>query len=241
MIMNAYRTAGIGLALIVAMTQTGARAEDKHALHYLTPADVDPVMILPRPPALGSDIEKAELADLHHIVAAASPGRLEQAKWDDQHEDPALFDAVLGVKLESMPATWELLKSVQEEGDAAADLSKVYFARKRPWAADPTLSNCDAGKGANPLRSYPSGHSTLSYSVGFVLAHLVPERSETILNRAADFAMSRQVCGVHFPSDTEASHVIGTIVATKLLENPAFLARLPAVRQELRAAGLTHS
>jgi acid phosphatase (class A) len=232
---------GVALALTILAASGSAQAEEKHELHYLVAADVDPVMILPRPAPLNSEIEKAELADLHHIVGSASQARLEQAKWDDQHEDPALFDAVLGVKLESMPATWELLKSVQQEGDAAADVSKVYFARKRPWAADPTLSNCDAGKGANPLRSYPSGHSTLSYSVGFVLAHLIPEKSETILARAADFAMSREVCGVHFPSDTEASHVIGTIVATKLLENPSFQAKLPSVRSELRAAGLTKS
>lgn len=229
--------AGVAVALLGA----GAAGAAKHELHYLHGADVDPVLTLPKPFARGSDAEKAELAEVHQIVASASPARLAQAKWDDEHEDPALFDGVLGVKLETMPATWALLKSVQEEGDAAADVSKVYFARTRPWAVDPTLANCDAGRNASPLRSYPSGHSTLGYSVGFVLAHLVPEKADIILARAADYAMSRMVCGVHFPSDTEASHVVGTIVATKLLTNPDFVARMAAARAELRAAHLTQS
>lgn len=221
----------------VLIATPGVRAAD-HPLHFLQPGDVVPTRVLPPPPVKGSDIEKAELVDLHAIVASASPERLARAKWDDEHEDPALFDAALGVKLESLPKTWALLKSVQNEGDAAADVSKVYFSRSRPWAVDPTLANCDAGKNANPLRSYPSGHSTLGYSVGFVLAQLLPDKATTILTRAADFAMSRKVCGVHFPSDTEASHVLGTIVAVKLLANPTFAAKLPAVRAELRAAHL---
>jgi acid phosphatase (class A) len=234
-----YLTALAGTILVLGGVH--AQAADKETLHYLSSADIEPSMILAKPFAPGSNGEKAELAALHMIVASASPARMAQAKWDDEHEDPALFDAVLGVKLETMPATWALLKEVQEEGDVAADASKIYFARIRPWAVDPTLANCDAGKGANPKRSYPSGHSTLSYSVGFVLARLAPEKADVILSRAADYAMSREVCGVHYPSDTEASHVLATVVGTKLLADPAFAAKMTAARSELRAAHLTQS
>jgi acid phosphatase (class A) len=219
---------------------SGASAASKESLHYLTSADVDPGLILPKPFAPGSEGEKAELVELHQIVASASPARLAQAKWDDENEDPAIFDGVLGVKLEAMPATWALLKEVQEEGEAAADVSKKFFHRARPWSADATLPNCDAGKKANPGRSYPSGHSTLSYSVGYVLAHLAPEKADIILSRAADYAMSREICGVHYPSDTEASHVLATIIGVKLLASPAFVAKMAAARGELRTAHLTN-
>lgn len=227
----------VSAALVLAAG--AATAAETHALRYLTSTDVLPAMALPKPFPAGSEAERAELLELHEIVASASAERMARAKWDDAHEDPALFDVALGTKLEELPLTWALLKSVQEEGDAAADVSKVYFGRARPWAADPTLANCDAGKGSNPARSYPSGHSTLGYSVGFILARLVPEKAGAILSRSADYAMSRQVCGVHFPSDTEASHVLGTIVATKLLANPAFAQRMVAAHQELKAAHLT--
>jgi acid phosphatase (class A) len=234
---SGYLTAVATVALLCGGVAASAKA--KESLHYLTSSDVEPGLILPQPFAPGSEGEKAELVELHRVVASASPARLAQAKWDDEHEDPALFDGVLGVKLEAMPATWALLKEVQEEGEAAADVSKTYFNRARPWSADPTLPNCDAGKKANPRRSYPSGHSTLSYSVGYVLAHLAPEKAGIILSRAADYAMSRQICGVHYPSDTEASHVLATVIGVKLLASPAFLARMAAARSELRAAHLT--
>lgn len=217
-----------------------ASADPNDRLHYLSSADVEPGLILPKPFAPGSEGEKAELVELHRVVASASPARLAQAKYDDEHEDPAIFDGVLGVKLVAMPATWALLKEVQEEGEAAADVSKTYFNRARPWSADPTLPNCDAGRKANPRRSYPSGHSTLSYSVGYVLAHLAPEKSDIILSRAADYAMSRQICGVHYPSDTEASHVLATIIGVKLLASPAFVAKMASARGELRLAHLTN-
>ncbi|MDB5715955.1 MAG: phosphatase family protein [Sphingomonadales bacterium] len=235
---SGYFTAVATVALLC--VGGAASADPKDRLHYLTSADVDPGLILPKPFPAGSEGEKAELVELHQVVASASAARLTQAKWDDEHEDPAIFDGVLGVKLEAMPATWALLKQVQEEGEAAADVSKTYFNRARPWSADPTLPNCDEGKQANPRRSYPSGHSTLSYSVGYVLARLAPEKAGVILSRAADYAMSRQICGVHYPSDTEASHVLATIIGVKLLTSPVFVARMAAARGELRAAHLTN-
>lgn len=210
-----------------------------HEFHYLNSGELEPARILPAPPTPGSMVERAELAALHRIVEGAGAERLARARWDDGHEDPGLFDAAVGARIEDMPLTWSLLRSVQEEGDAAADLAKARFDRRRPWSVDPTLANCDAGRKANPGRSYPSGHATLGYSTGFVLARLLPERAQAILARAADYAMSREVCGVHFPSDTEASHVLGTLVAVRLLADPAFSARFAAARAELAAAHVT--
>jgi acid phosphatase (class A) len=75
--------------------------------------------------------------------------------------------------------------------------------------------------------------------VGFILANLMPEKSEAIITRAADYAYSRQICAAHYASDTEASHVLGTVVALDLLSNPQFQPMLEASRAELQAAGLT--
>lgn len=222
----------LALALFLA---TPLAAADKPAKHFeiLSAADFPETQTLPPPPAAGSEREVLELEWLHRLIAATSPARLEQARWDDQHEDPGLFDAVVGRKLEDLPATWALLKTVQNEGDRAADIPKLHFARRRPWSVDATMPNCDAGKGANPLRSYPSGHATLGYSVGWTLAQLMPDRAPAILARADDYALSRQICGVHFPSDTEASHVIGTIVAERLWADPRLAERIAAARAEL--------
>lgn len=202
-----------------------------HALHYLSEDGVRPTSILPAPPVAGSPREKAELAEIRAMIAAATPARLDAARWDDGHETPALFDPTLGFALEKYPLTWALLREVQEEGDAAASEAKAYFHRTRPYAVDPMMPTCVAG--GRPAKSYPSGHATLGYSTGFVLAHLLAGRSAAILDRAADYAMSRELCGVHFPSDVEASHVLGTLVAAELMNVPAFRAKFDAAHKEL--------
>jgi acid phosphatase (class A) len=67
----------------------------------------------------------------------------------------------------------------------------------------------------------------------------MPEKSDAILARAAEYAYSREVCAAHYASDTEASHVLGTTVALQLLASPKFAPMLEASRAELRAAHLT--
>lgn len=202
-------------------------------LIYLDPSSLAPERMLPAPPPAGSPQEGRELADLRQLIATTSPVRMAQAQWDDAHETPIIFDDVTGRKLEALPATWALLLAVQNEADRAADLAKVRFARMRPWGVDGSLPNCDAGKGKQPTRSYPSGHASLGYSVGWTLAELMPERAPAILALAEDYALSRQICGVHFRSDTEASHVLATLVAERLFTDPRLAERITAARAEL--------
>lgn len=230
--MNKYL--GSALALVILSVAGSPVLAAAHVLHYLSADEIRPALVLPAPPAPGSIQEKGELAELHAMIAAAPPTRLDQARWDDQHETPALFDRTLGLELEKYPLTWALLREVQEEGDAAASVAKAYFQRTRPRGVDATIPICV--KTGKPAKSYPSGHATLGYSTGFVLAHLLGGRSAAILDRAADYATSRELCGVHFPTDLEASHALGTLVASKLMAIPAFRAKFDAARQELVAA-----
>jgi acid phosphatase (class A) len=71
------------------------------------------------------------------------------------------------------------------------------------------------------------------------LANLIPEKAQVILARSADFALSRVICGVHYPSDIIASQALGTEIGTLLLRNAALKPQLDAARAELRTAGLT--
>lgn len=212
---------------------SSAMAKPAKAFQIVDPATVEPTRLLPAPNPAGSSAEALELAQLHQLINGTSAARMEQARWDDSHEDPAIFDGVVGHRLEDLPATWALLLTVANDASLAGGLAKTHFARTRPWGVDATLPNCDAGKGKSPIHSYPSGHSVLGYSVGYALAQLIPARSGAILDRAQDYALSREICGVHFPSDTEASHVIGSLVAAKVLADPRMQSRIVAARTEL--------
>jgi acid phosphatase (class A) len=171
------------------------------------------------------------MARLRTVIAEATPERMAQAKADGPHRDPTVFNAAAGRDLAALPATLALLKDIQQETAIVIDRAKVTFNQPRPYAIDPTLPHC--GKGENLFKGYPSGHSGFSYSVGWALARLDPAHAPAILTRAADYAFSREVCGVHFHADTEASRVIGTFVADRMLADPRLASRVAAARAEL--------
>ena len=207
----------------------------KPVFKYFDAADYLPQRVLALPPARGSDEEARELDFVRKQVAAASAERTAQALWDNDHEDATLYNAVLGRDLTKLPATWGLLAEVQNEADAAADQAKEAFGRVRPYGIDQTIKTCVKSDPTKALRSYPSGHATVGYSVGWALAKLMPDFAPYILDRARDYAQSRVICGVHFASDTEASHVLATMITERLLVDPRMAAKVAAARAELAA------
>ena len=214
-------------------------AKPAKTLQYLTPADIEPARLLPPPSADGTPANKAELAELHRIISTASAERMAQAKWDDDHEDASAFFATIGggFDLKTLPATAAVLEIVETDASLAGGAAKKFFARKRPWVVDPTIKTCDPDD--KPLTSYPSGHSMMGYSVAMTLAVLIPEKAQAVMARASDYAVSRAVCGAHYPSDTEASQALSATVVTSLMHDPQFRARLDAARAELRQAHFT--
>ena len=215
----------------------------KHVLKYLSPADLDPATLLAPPPPDGSEQQKAEVAEVLRMQQAASKERLDQAVWDDRHESSELWIPTLGpigFDLTKLPATAAMLDAVLAERDAAADVVKVYYGRRRPWTFNQDIQVCEAaGKNGSQVRAYPSGHGTLAYAQGIILARLMPSKGQVIMARAEDFAESRMICGVHSRSDIRASAVLGTTIGTLLLHNVAFQPLLDGARAELSAAGLT--
>lgn len=210
-------------------------------LMALAPQDVDPALLLPPPPAVGSPAHLAELDELRRIQAQRTPDELAAAKWDDTHEDPSAFAQTLGASfdLKALPATAKLLAVVDNDQSIAAGMAKKYFKRHRPWISDNSLVGCERGKNPDPLSSYPSGHATLGYTLAVVLSALMPEKAQAIQARATEYAYHRLVCEVHYRSDIEASHALGEAVGIQLLHSPALAPQIQAAVEELRAAHLT--
>jgi acid phosphatase (class A) len=228
--------------------QTSAPPKPQKTLVYLTPAQIEPGRLLEPPAKDGSESQQKEMAEVKRLIKTRTAERFEQAKWDAEHEDATPFASVIGpaFDLRKLPATAKLLESVLHDQAVAASTAKDYFARKFPVTAENPSSyrewTCDAGDRkpeSRPLRSYPSGHATLGYSVGVVMAALIPEKAQAILSRAADYAYSREICGDHYHSDVVASRVLGTAVGVMLLENLALKPQIDAARAELRMAHLT--
>ena len=219
-----------------------AKPRPKPELIYLTKDFLaNPRLIVPAPFTPDSVEGKADLDLAKAIQAKATPERIAQAAWDDAHEDVWLYTDTIGPDfLESkLPATAKLFKNARNDQNIEGNVFKETFLRARPFDVDHAIKTCVPSVYGKAPRSYPSGHTTLGYSLGILLAHLIPEKADAILNRARDYGTSRIICGVHFPSDLAASQVLGTSIALELMKNPAFMADFKAAKAELVAAGLT--
>ena len=227
------RIGPVFLALALAWTAAGAAAAKPSI-------DVDATHLLPPPPADGSPAAKAELAEVERTVAQRTPEALAQATNDDRLEDPTIYRGVIGdgFDLDKLPATAKMLGDVMSAQRAAANRAKDFFKRARPWVAEPDLQTCGP-RGINWHSSYPSGHATMGYSVGVVLAAAIPEKSQAILARASAYAENRLVCGMHFRRDIVAGEVLGTAVALTLMQDAEFKTEFDAAEQELKAAHMT--
>lgn len=235
------------LSLMLVAAVASPQAQQK-TLKFLAPADVDPSRLVPPPPKDGSDTQKRELAEVRRLIKTRTPERLAQAKWDNEHEDPSAFAAVIGpgFDLSKLPATAKLLEAIQSEQAVANGRAKFFFNRSNPVvaaaAADYPNWTCDTNPrnpADRPMRSYPSGHVTMGYTFAVVLSALIPEKAQAILARAADYGYSREICGDHYHTDIEASQAFGTAIGVLLLNNAALKPQLKAARAELQAARLT--
>jgi acid phosphatase (class A) len=222
------RTVSACLALFVLLSPLGAMAG----------VAIDATVLLPPPPPDGSPAQKAELAEVEQTVAARTPDALQLATSDDRTEDPTIYRVVIGdgFDLKKLPATSRMLDDVMSVQRAAANSAKSYFQRNRPWVADPGLATCGPRGGSRS--SYPSGHATMGYSTGVVLAALIPEKAQAILTRASGYAENRIVCGMHYRRDIVAGQVLGATVAVTLMHNAEFKTEFDAAEQELKAAHL---
>jgi len=228
------------LAAPQARAQTMNGSASRQPLQVLSWDAVDPLRLIPPPQPHGSAAEAAELAELHQIQANRTPERLQQAQWDQDHQNWTLYVSTLGPQfdLSRLPATAKVLAVIQRDNTAVVQSAKASFHRMRPWAADPSLKGCAIGPKDDPYSSYPSGHADVGYALGLTLAYLMPQKAQPILARARDYAFSRQVCGMHFSSDTAAAQALATALTYDMLRSPKMQAGLEAARAELKAAGL---
>jgi acid phosphatase (class A) len=222
----------VGLAGHAGLAQTRATP----AGEYIAVGSVDLIRLLPPPPANDSDVTRAEIDELLQIQASRTPADCERAAAD-RDAKLSRFMETLGlpttVSEKDLPRAAALIDQVRRIEVAVVDRAKKGYGRPRPFVVDPRVQPCIL-RPAND--AYPSGHSAFAYVTALVLADMVPERRQQLLDRAADYARQRMVGGVHYRSDTEAGRMTGVVLAAMLFASPAFQADAALARSELRAA-----
>ena len=229
----------LAVALSLFLLCVPASAQDATPA-LLTPQQVDAALLLPPPPVPGSKQAVGEIAELRHIAAVRTASEYSAAAHDDKDESPAMFEPALGASFDlgKLPATAKMLADIGRTEETVTKAAKAYFHRDRPWIVIPTWKTCAPHKLGPARNSYPSGHATVAYAMGVVLASLIPDKAQEILKRSSQFAEGRLVCGVHFRSDIVAGQVLGTVIADDLMNNAQFRLEYDAAAAELAAAHL---
>lgn len=217
----------LATVLAAALACTAAQARYLDRLHF------DFVHVLGPPPAPQSPEGTADLAAVLAAQAARTDADTKAAQADDETSVFRFADVMgPGFKPENLPFAAAFLKDVGGEANQAIGAAKDRFNRPRPVVEDPHV--IPVVKAANA--SYPSGTSTFAYTVGILLADMVPEKAATIFARAHSYAHNRVVAGVHYPTDVEGGRIAASVIDSALLNDEAFMQDFAKARAEVRHA-----
>jgi acid phosphatase (class A) len=222
-----------------------ALAQSAEPVGYLT-ADTTPqtLRILPAPPPPGSGREADDEAIFAKTRTLKGDPRWSLATLDaDLTPRAGMFACAIGVRLDATnaPTLDRMLHRMGYDARAVVDPPKDSFNRPRPYvgaSGDPPICVPKTDSLAKSA-AYPSGHATVSWAWGLILAELAPDRSTEILMRAREIGESRIVCGVHYLSDVEEGRTNGSILVAALHSSPEFRADMERARAEVAAARQT--
>nr|WP_202422772.1 phosphatase PAP2 family protein [Gordonia sp. SID5947] len=119
-------------------------------------------------------------------------------------------------------------------------LEKEYYGNPRPFVVAPTSITKYDKPGGNLYAelanngSYPSGHASMAYWKGALLAYWLPELGPQIIARAGEIGRSRIVLGVHYPLDVMGGRIMGTDIAAARLADPRFAQLVDQAGTQLR-------
>jgi len=202
--------------------------------NYMHPQEVDLIQILGPPPAPDSPAGKADLQAVIDAQQARTPAEAETAKADACFSIIRFADVMgAGFEAKNLAFTIAFFERIFSDEQHAVEKAKKYFHRPRPFVADSEIKPIVA-QPANA--SYPSGHATFAYVTAILLADMAPEKALALFARAANFARSRVLAGVHYPTDLEAGRVAGSVIDNVLLHDAHFEADLAQSRKEVRHA-----
>jgi acid phosphatase (class A) len=206
---------------------------------YINESLFDLDRTIPPPPNPGTMEYKHEIEFMKAKIAKLNDSQKALAISDATNETVGFFsDTISNFDINKLPKTKALFEKVKYNAGYESKLFKNHFMSKRPYQADNDIHACVAPKPSNLDRSYPSGHTTMGYAMGIVLAELIPQKSKEIMERTRLYGENRINCGAHFPADVAGGQVLGTLVAKELISNKEFKLLMNEARDELVEAGL---
>jgi len=129
---------------------------------------------------------------------------------------------------ENYPATAKLLSGVTTDMRIMEFTVKYHLLRARPYALEPKLK---------PLAimsspSFASGHTLWAYIQAYIWSELIPRKREEFLKVAYEIGESREIMGIHYPSDEEAARILAHDMLSAMWGDSKFISDLDAAKRE---------
>lgn len=209
---------------------------------YLSRKEIDSLIDELQHPANSSEQTREELDFLLELQASRTEEQIEEALRMHEivyfplpgmkSEQDLFFEAyeLLGEEFnpKEYPKTQKLLHNIMKEMRITEFTAKNLFLRARPRQLESKLSPLKKMNTA----SYASGHTLWAYMQAYLMGELLPEKRAEFLKLAYEIGYSREVLGVHYPSDEEASRKLAHKILAKMWLKSKFMKDFSAAKLE---------
>ncbi|WP_025665679.1 phosphatase PAP2 family protein [Aquimarina megaterium] len=218
--------------------------------YYLSSDQVDFITNSVSFPANSSEQTRAELdflldlqakrtnEEIDRVLQLARIGYWPHKNYTNTHKDyernlKDLFFMVREVTKEkhdikSFPKTAKLLKSVMQDTRLLEFAVKFNLLRARPYHLDSNIKPLQE----IPTPSFASGHTLWAYIQAYTLSELIPEKRDEFIALAYEIGLSREIMGVHFPSDEEVARQIAHRMLLLMWHTDKFQKDFEAAKRE---------
>jgi acid phosphatase (class A) len=210
-------------------------------------------------PANSSDQVRKELDYLLDLQANRTPeqaGRVtalgEIAYWPPISEIPThpsyeknlrdlFFEGreVMGenINAKNFPKISTLLQHVMQDMRVMEFTIKYKLYRPRPYHLESKLA--PLMKINSP--SFASGHTLWAFIQAFMWSEIIPEKQKDFIAFAEEIRRSREIMGIHYPSDNEASRQIAFKMTQYYFKNDAFVKDLNEALAEWKSSSAKYA
>ncbi len=127
---------------------------------------------------------------------------------------------VLGNEIDAgtFPKVSRLLQGVMQDMRIMEFTIKYKLLRPRPYHLEPRLKPLTTINSP----SFASGHTLWAFVQAFTWSEIVPEKQTQFIALAEEIRRSREIMGIHYPSDNEASRQVAYKMLQYYFQNPTF-------------------
>ncbi|MCX2740861.1 hypothetical protein [Pontibacter anaerobius] len=136
-----------------------------------------------------------------------------------------------GVTAANFPAISKLLQGAMQDMRLMEFTVKYQQLRPRPYHLEPQLNAM--AKMSSP--AFASGHTLWAYLQAYIWSEINPEKRGAFLAVADEIRKSREIMGIHYPSDNETARLLAHRMLIAYFNNKQFKADLKAAVAEWEA------